>query len=247
MSSEPRQWTYALVPGAGGESWYWHLVAPRLRALGHAVVAPDLPYSDPAAGLPEFADVVVDAVDGASPLVVVGQSMGAFTATTVCERSPVDLLILVAPMIPAPGESPGEWWANTGQPAASRAFAVSEGRDPDAPFDVMTGFFHDVPDDVVEEAMARGEPPQSDTPFGQRWPNAAWPEVPTRVLAGGRDRLFPPRFVRRLARERLGLDVDLIDAGHLPALARPAEVAERLEGYRVDHVLSARQPARDPT
>ena len=34
--------TYVLLPGAGGEAWYWHLVAPILRAEGHEVVAPDL-------------------------------------------------------------------------------------------------------------------------------------------------------------------------------------------------------------
>jgi hypothetical protein len=58
--------------------------------------------------------------------------------------------------------------------------AAREGRDPDAPFDVMTVFMHDVPPDVVAEALARGEPRQSDTPFGEPWPLDAWPDVPSR-------------------------------------------------------------------
>ena len=33
--------TYVPLPGAGGEAWYWHLVAGILRAEGHAV-APDV-------------------------------------------------------------------------------------------------------------------------------------------------------------------------------------------------------------
>jgi pimeloyl-ACP methyl ester carboxylesterase len=46
--------TYVLIHGASSDSWYWHLVAPVLRKLGHAVVAPDLPCDDDAAGLAEY-------------------------------------------------------------------------------------------------------------------------------------------------------------------------------------------------
>jgi pimeloyl-ACP methyl ester carboxylesterase len=82
---------------------------------------------------------------------------------------------------------------------------------------------------VVEEAFARGEPRQSDTPFGESWPLEEWPGVPTRVIACRHDRLFPLEFMRRLARERLGVDVDVVDSGHLPALSRPVELAQLLE------------------
>lgn len=43
--------TYVLIPGAGGAAWYWHRVEPKLRALGHDVVAVDLPGDDESAGL----------------------------------------------------------------------------------------------------------------------------------------------------------------------------------------------------
>ena len=79
--------------------------------------------------------------------------------------------------------------------------------------------------------MRRGDPPQSFTPFHQPWPLDRWPDVPTRVLAGRDDRLFPPEFQRRVARERLGLPVDEIPGGHVVALSRPAEVVDRLEAY----------------
>jgi pimeloyl-ACP methyl ester carboxylesterase len=134
-------------------------------------------------------------------------------------------------MIPAPGESLGEWWSSSGQTAAQREQDVRDGRDPDAPFDVMTAFFHDVSQEIVDEAFARGEPLQSDTPFEQPWPLEEWPPVPTRVLAGRHDRLFPLEFMRRLARERLGVEPDVIDSGHLPALSRPEELAQRLDAY----------------
>jgi pimeloyl-ACP methyl ester carboxylesterase len=226
--------TYALVPGAGGESWYWHLVTERLRGHGHDVIAPDLPAADDTAGLHEYADTIVDAVGGRRAVILVAQSLAAFSATMACERIDAALLILVAPMIPAPGETPGEWWESSGQTAARREHEIGEGRDPDAPFDVMTTFFHDVPQEVIDEAFARGEPRQSDRPFADPWPLEAWPDVPTRVVAARHDRLFPLAFMRRLSQERLGIEPDVVDSGHLPALARPDELAERLEAYGME-------------
>jgi pimeloyl-ACP methyl ester carboxylesterase len=224
--------TFVLLPGAGGEAWYWHLVADRLRERGHEVVSPDLPAADDGAGLTEYAEVALEAIGDHEDLVVVAQSMGAFFAPLLCGPADVRQLILVAPMIPAPGESPGEWWTGSGQLSAQREQDQREGRDPDAPFDVMTAFFHDVPKEVVDEAFARGEPRQSDTPFGEQWPLESWPDVPTSVIVGRNDRLFPVAFMRGLARQRLGVDeVDVVDSGHLPALARPDELAERLETH----------------
>ena len=230
MSAEAR--TFVLLPGAGGESWYWHLVASRLRERGHEVVSPDLPAGDDGAGLAEYAEAALDAIGDRKDLVVVAQSMAAFFAPLLCGRADVRQLILVVPMIPAPGESPGEWWTSSGQLSAQREQDERDGRDPDAPFDVMTAFFHDVPKEIVDETFARGEPRQSDTPFGQVWPLERWPDVPTSVIAGCRDRLLPVEFMRGLARERLGVDdVDVVDSGHLPALARPDELAELLEAH----------------
>jgi pimeloyl-ACP methyl ester carboxylesterase len=229
LGTEPA--AYVLLPGAGGDAWYWHLVVPELRSRGHEVVAPDLPAADDSAGLGEYADVAVEASGGRANLIVVAQSMAAFTAPLLCRRVDVRQLVLVAPMIPAPSESPGEWWWKSGQIAARREQDEREGRDPDAPFDVKTAFMHDVADEIVAEAFARGEPRQSDTPFEEPWPLAAWPSIPTNVLACRHDRFFPLEFMRRLALERLGVTADVIDTGHLPALARPAELAQRLDAY----------------
>jgi pimeloyl-ACP methyl ester carboxylesterase len=223
--------TYVLLPGAGGDSWYWHLVAPELRARGHEVVAVDLPAADEGAGLRDYADAAVAAIGDRTDLIVVAQSMAAFTAPLLCSRVDVGMLVLVAPMIPAPGETPGQWWSSSGQIAAQREQDERDGRDPDAPFDAVTTMLHDLPPEVLAAALERGAPRQADTPFGETWPLDGWPRVPTRVVAGAHDRLFPLEFVRRLARERLGVEPDVIDSGHLPALARPAELAALLDGY----------------
>jgi pimeloyl-ACP methyl ester carboxylesterase len=210
--------TYVLIHGAGASSWYWHLVVPRLEALGHDVVTPDLPCDDDTAGLHEYADTVVHAIGNRGDLILVAQSLGGFTAPLVCARRPVGLMVLVAAMTPRPGESPGEWWANTGHVFPE-------------PFDPEVVFTHDLQPDLAAEAGGHVRP-QSDTPFAHPWPLEAWPEVPTRFLLCRDDRFFPAEFQRRVVAERLGIVPDEMGGGHLPALARPGELVGHLEEFR---------------
>ena len=104
--------TFVLIHGGGDVGWYWHLVEQELRQRGHDTLAPDLPCDDDSAGLAEYADTVVKAIGGRSGLIVAAQSLGGFTAPLVAARVPVDTLVLVTAMIPAPEEAPGDWPAN---------------------------------------------------------------------------------------------------------------------------------------
>ncbi len=226
--------THVLIPGAGGEAWYWHRVVDELARRGRLGLAVDLPAADDTAGLPKYVDAVIEAVGDRRPLILVAQSLGGFTAPIVCERIAVDQLVLVNAMIPAPGESGNEWWTNTRHEQARREQAATHGRALTSEFDAVTDFFHDVPRDVVDEAMKRGEPAQSGTPMVEPWPLAAWPTVPTRVLAARDDRFFPLEFQRRVARERLGITPDELPGGHLVALSQPKELTDRLEAYAAD-------------
>src|ERR1700694_111110 len=111
--------TYALIPGAGGKAWYWHRVAPLLTDRVADAIAIELPADDASARLPAYADTVCHALGGVSgTLILVGQSMGAFTAAMVAERMATASIVLVNPMVPTPGEAPGQWWEATGQKPA---------------------------------------------------------------------------------------------------------------------------------
>jgi pimeloyl-ACP methyl ester carboxylesterase len=218
--------TYVLIHGAGDVAWYWHLVDAELRERGHDVVAMDLPCEDESATLWDYADTVVDAIGDRTDLVVVAQSLGAFTAPLVCDRVPVDLLVLVAGMIPLPGETGSEWLVNTGYEAAAKV--------KDTPDDsTIAVFYQDVPPELAAEALTRSRH-QAETPMEKPWPLAAWPDVPTRYLLCRDDRMFPAEWTRRVVHERLGMTPDEIDGGHSPALSRPKELAERLEAYRAE-------------
>jgi pimeloyl-ACP methyl ester carboxylesterase len=228
-----QSFSFILIPGAGGSAWYWHLVAPKLQERGHEAVPVELPAADHRAGLPQYAATVVRAIGNRNPkrVVLVAQSLAGFVVPLVCKKVRVAMLVLVNAMIPKPGETPGEWWENTDQGEAKRQRNVREGRRADAPFDPLIHFFHDVPQPVVENAWAQGEPHQSDTVFGSPCAFKAWPPVPTRVLVGRDDRFFPAEFQRRVARERLGISADEMRGGHLLALSQPAELSTRLIAY----------------
>jgi pimeloyl-ACP methyl ester carboxylesterase len=206
--------TFALIHGGGSSAWDWHLVAPLLEQRGHDPVAVDLPTQDESAGWRDYADAVVEAVGDRPNLIVVGHSMGCFTAPLVAARRPVDLLVLVAGMIPAPGESFNDWWTQAGY--------EESGED-----DV---FYHDVPPELAVEAEARGGV-QGEKVLSEPWPLESWPEVPTRYLLCRDDRMFTSEWARRHARARLGIEPDEMDGGHYISLSRPAELAERLAAY----------------
>src|SRR5215216_5833622 len=80
--------TFALIHGGGGSAWDWHLVARELREDGHDPTAVDLPCEDASAGWWDYADAVVGAIGDRSEVVVVGHSLGGFTAPLVCARIP---------------------------------------------------------------------------------------------------------------------------------------------------------------
>jgi hypothetical protein len=219
--------TFGLIHGAGDVGWYWHLVQAELGQRGHDSVAPDLPFDDDAAGLAEYADTVVDAVGDRTDLIVVAQSLGGFTAPLVCDRVAVRLLVLVAPMIPAPGEAPADYWTHTRYGDETR-----EQYD-----DTIALFYHDVPPRLASEALKRART-QPEARLGEPSPLKTWPPVPTKVLICRDDRLFPASFLRRVARQRLGITPDEIDGGHTPALSRPTDLGERLDAYAAEQGMS---------
>ena len=229
--------TYVLIHGAGDSAFHWHLLAPELRGRGHEVVAMDLPCDDESAGLTEYADTVVQAIGDHEELVLVAQSFGAFTAPLVCKRVPVELMVLVAGMVPVPGERGEDWFANTGYEQAAEQHADDESE--------IAVFYHDLSPELAAEALRRGRD-QAETPGLEPWPLDVWPEVPTRYLLCRDDRFFPAEWMRGVVRERLGITPDEIDGGHCPALSRPRALAERLEAYRSNPRLRRSVGAHHP-
>jgi pimeloyl-ACP methyl ester carboxylesterase len=64
--------------------------------------------------------------------------------------------------------------------------------------------------------------------FGSVCDLAAWPDVPTTVVAGADDRFFPLALQQRVARERLGVEPRVVPGGHLVALSQPQALVDAL-------------------
>lgn len=226
--------TFVLIPGAGSDPQVYGATIDRLQELGHDALAPPLPLENPNARPSDHAAAVASASPVRDDIVVVAQSLGAFAGPLVADLVGAALLILLAPMVPAPGETAGEWWQNT-----DHAEAVADLLERYGPMSVWDGeafgevFLHDVAPDVARAAERFNGAPGPGM-FTEPWPHESWPDVPTRVLCPRKDRLFPWDFQERVVRGRLGLDLDEIAGGHLPMLSRPAELASRLVGLSAE-------------
>lgn len=222
--------TFALIHGGGDVGWSWHLVASELEARGHEAIAPDLPADDDSLTLEDYANAVVSAVGERKDVVVVGHSFGGFTAPLVADRLSADALVLLAGMIPAPGEPPEQWWGDTGYGAAVEAQSARDGglTGNDDPF---VSFYNGVPRELATQAVSKEREHPSQAAMSAPWPLDEWPAVPTRFIVCADDRFFPADFLRGLARQRLGVVADEVPGGHCAMLSHPREIAALLIGY----------------
>jgi pimeloyl-ACP methyl ester carboxylesterase len=211
--------TFAIVHAAGDTGGSWERVAQHLRLLGHEVVAPDLPAEDPDAGLAEYTDVMVEAIGDRRDVVLVGHSLGGLTAPLVCARVPTRLLVYLTAMVPRPGEKGGDFWTNAG-------YVGGEGTEEEI-------FYNDLTPEQIAFARAHGRD-QSGGPLRDPWPLPMHPDTPTRYLLCLDDRFHTPDFVRKMVRDRLGIEPDEIRGGHCVNISRPKDLAEKLDAMARD-------------
>ena len=218
---------------------------PSSTARGHDVVTPDLPCDDDAAGFAEYTDVVVDAIGDRRELVIVAQSMGAFTAPLVCTRLPVDLLVLVAGHDPdgrarpagSGGRTPGRPRRSGPRPCATAAIPTTT-----AP---RRSFLHDVPPDVAAESVAPPAGPVGHAVLDARgrWPRG--PTCPPGSCCAATTACSRPSSSAGSSADRLGLVPDEMDGGHLPG-PRPPARAGRAAGVLPGPDRRRRCPPADP-
>ena len=216
---------YVFIPGAGGAAWYWSYVAKLLNADGHQAIPVELSGEDARLGLSEYVDLTCIAAGEESNTVLVAQSLGGFTAAMAVQRIRARALVLVNAMIPKPMEVVGDWWQATQATVARNAAAKLHGYS--AEFDLQTYFLHDVAPEVIW-AGEQYQRTQSETVFTSICAFEQWPALPIHVVAGAEDRFFPLEFQQRIARERLGVEPDVLPGGHLIALSQPNLLADYL-------------------
>jgi pimeloyl-ACP methyl ester carboxylesterase len=193
------------------------------------VVAADLPISDPAAGLADYADAVVDSMASDRPALVVGHSMGGVVLPLVARRRRVQRLVFLAAFVPEPGRSANE--QRRAEPIEAYAPSTAQWTDLGAgvwavgPNTATELFFHDLPPELAAWAIGRLRP-QAYGVFDEPCPLEEWPDVPASYVVCRDDRVVSPAWGRDVARRRLGTDPLELDGGHSPFLGRPSELAQ---------------------
>jgi thioesterase domain-containing protein len=233
--------TFGLVHGAWHGAWCWDLLHDELRHRGHDVVAADLPCDDPAAGAEAYAQVMLRALDGAGPdVVLVGHSLGCLTVPVVAERlaaldRPVRRMVLLAPLLPRPGRSFNEQRADEPDRMMPGLDAGQIRHDDGSttwqPPAAIATMYPDAPPPLAEWAARRLR--------RQHWlvlrevsPLKAWPAGDVSVIACGSDGVVNPDWVRRVARVRFGDEAYVLPGDHSPFLARPRQLADLILATR---------------
>jgi pimeloyl-ACP methyl ester carboxylesterase len=223
--------TFALVHGAQHGGWCWERLAPLLEERGHRVVAPDLPCDDPDAGIAQYAQVLIDVLDGVDDdVVLVGHSLGSLTIPVVARRRPIQRLVFLCSVPTGPGPAIDADLAGMVTPAFLNARRTIDEHDCESLHadDAIAVWYADCEPADQAWAVSRLRP-QSRRPLIEVSPLDRWPDVPSTVVLGRDDRCVNMAWALPAATARLdGAAPIVLDGGHSPFLARPAELAATL-------------------
>jgi len=231
--------TLVLIHGAWQGSWAFDAWRPLLEARGWRTVAVDLPDLLPQAGdgLDCYAAHVADVLAAQpGPCVVLGHSGGGLTASQVAELVPdrvAALVYLVGMMLPS-GMSFSDLIA--AQPTSDFGGIVPhlerlEGGTvtavpPEAALDI---FLHDCPPDAARIAAAKLRPqPEAGRAVTPRLTAERYGRVLRIYVEATQDRSIDIRLQRAMQALSPGATRITLDCGHVPQLALPDLLTERL-------------------
>jgi pimeloyl-ACP methyl ester carboxylesterase len=243
-----------LLHGLFGDHRTWDGVRPRLRER-FRVIAPDLPgfgqsemppLSRFPYGIDAFAEAVTDLYAGLEigRAALVGHGLGAAVAMTVAARRPelVSHLMLIGAHAHADG-SRAESRIASAALLGSLLFKQLVGRGlfrayfrrrllgPGAQID---GALIDALYESFNSPAARGSALEALRASRDTRPVIACTariQVPTLVVWGRSDQVYPPALAQRLAHEIRGAGLELLDTGHFVPLERPDLVAELIANF----------------
>ncbi|GLY42679.1 alpha/beta hydrolase [Amycolatopsis sp. NBRC 101858] len=212
---------FVLLHGTTQTPRGWDLLARELT--GHRVVAVDLLAGTDTSSVPALAASVRRGLPDVREPVVVAHSGSGVLLPAVAAALGASRLVWVGAYIPdfAGGRSLAE--EDIEATFHPEWVGVDPTRDPALADRFL---FHDCAPDVRE--WAHGTLRLFHPPALPAHPAGPAPEIPSTVVVPTADRTLRADWMARAARERLGVEPVLIDAGHCPHVSRPAELAALL-------------------
>jgi pimeloyl-ACP methyl ester carboxylesterase len=215
------------VHGLWHGSWAWDQTQAILGVRGIESYAVELPLTSLAADVAALAAVL----DGISAdVVLIGHSYGGVVITALAPRPNVRHLVYLTAYQVDAGESMATVFPDLELPPPALGPAIQRDRatgfstlDPAIARDVL---YHEVPDDVAADALARLRP-SALALFRESPATVAWRSVPSTYVVCAQDRALVPPLQRAMAAR--ATTTEEWPVGHSPAAACPREIADLVE------------------
>ncbi|WP_310106983.1 alpha/beta hydrolase [Sphingomonas sp. BE138] len=225
--------TFCLVHSSVQGPSGWALLADALEDRGHRAIMPDLGDVDPDSGSLAYAEVIADAVekeivsDETRLWLLAHSASGLFLPWIphLIPDMPIAGLIYLAAYAPLSGES----LLSTLAADPGMFNPAWLGKDPMDDEIAREFLFHDCSEPVLGWALSTRRLMVARHAMSELLPAGMRPTVPARYIACRHDRTLAPEWMRRAARERLGVEAIEIDGDHCPQVSRPAELAGVLD------------------
>lgn len=233
-----------LVHGAWHGGWCWEEIVPRLAALGHQVMAPDLPgmgsdaVSGHVASLDEWAMYIAGmAAASSQPAVLVGHSRGGIVISRAAEFAPsaISKLIYLAAVMVRPGETmmdPFNAAPELSAPHAAGAFTVADDgltsiwHDPQA---AVRAFYGTTPEHHAAAAFDRLTPePTSMGATRIDLTEERYGSIPRAYIYCERDASLVPALQRRMV-EAHPCVTRTMDTDHSPFYSAPVDLTRTID------------------
>lgn len=216
-----------LVHGAWGGGWAWGYVQAELEKLGVASTTVDLPSAGSAPStMADDATAIRTALDGLDgPAVLVGHSYSGVPITEAsASNDKVKHLVYTCAILPDEGQSTGSMMGEDPTPSklGEAIIGTDDGLSTLDPAGAKKYLFNDVSEEQAAPIIA-GTGTHRLSVFGEAATQFGWKEHPSTYVLCTQDLVFSPALQRRMAAN--ATETVEVDAGHIPLLSRPAELA----------------------
>ncbi|MCI2417861.1 alpha/beta hydrolase [Saccharopolyspora sp. K220] len=220
---------YILLHGTGQSPVGWERLVDVLKGRGHRAVPVDFPCDRPGLLADDYARIAATQIgDAVHEPVVVAHSGSGLLLPAVAHAVRARHLVWLAAAVPdfAGGSSFVDQIQQSGPEMAGEEWRTAGLESTEDPVVAAYFGFHDCDLRTVRWAVTTIRLFYPEAAYAETPP--ARPVMPSTFVLPRHDRTLRPDWMRRVARERLGIEAIEIDGGHFPHVSRPEQLADIL-------------------
>lgn len=210
----------------------WQRLINVLEGRGHQTFTVDFPADQPRLLAHDYAGIAATQVGRAArDPIVVAHSGAGLLLPTVAEAVGASHLLWLAAAVPdfAGGTSFAEQLQTSASDIAGREWRSFGRLSTEDPVVAAYFGFHDCDLETLRWAITTMRLFYPEAVYRQ--PAPPRPVMPSTFVLPRHDRTLRPDWMRKIARERLGVEPIEVDGGHFPHVSRPHQLAEIMEQF----------------